>query len=152
VVALTAELQEHERALRPSRRPGAEMKEGYVAAIEAALAEAKEDGALLVAEAADGGIVGFATCFVSKDTLEIEQPELRVEDLVVAQAARRRGIGRALVAAACRFAHARGIGRVVLSVLTVNTEAAAAYTALGFRPVLVTLEKDLRAGAGRTPP
>jgi GNAT superfamily N-acetyltransferase len=142
VVALTAELQEHERALRPSRRPGAEMKEEYVAAMEAALADAGEGGALLVAEAADGRIVGYATGFVDKDTLELEQPEVRIEDLVVARGARRQGIGRALVASACRFARERAIGRVVVSLLAVNALASAAYAALGFRPMYVTLELD----------
>jgi RimJ/RimL family protein N-acetyltransferase len=47
------------------------------------------------------------------------------------------------VVAACRFAGERGVQRVVLSVLTVNEEAAAAYAALGFQPVLLTLERWL---------
>ena len=151
VVALTAELQEHERALRPSRRPGAEMKEEYVAAMERALAEAKEDGALHVAEAADGRVLGFIACFVREDTLESVPLEVRIEELVVTRAARGRGVGRSLVAAACRFARGRKVARVVMSVLTVNRQAAAAYAALGFRPVLATLEKDLAAEPERPP-
>ena len=58
-------------------------------------------------------------------------------------AARRQGVGRALVAAACDFAHERGVRRVVLSVLTTNAEASATYAALGFQPVLLTLERWL---------
>ena len=140
VVALNAELQKHERALRPSRRPGAEMTEGYVAAVERDLAEAGPNGALLVAEAADGSVFGFVTCFVREDTLESVPAEVRIEDLVAARTARRRGVGRALVAAACRFARERKIARVAISALTVNAAAAAAYAALGFHPVLVKLE------------
>jgi ribosomal protein S18 acetylase RimI-like enzyme len=143
ILALNAELQEHERARRPSRRLGAEMTEGYVRALEAELAREAEDAALFVAESTDGDVLGFATCFVVEDELERNPRQLRIEDVVVAEGARRQGIGRALVAAACRFAGERGVQRVVLSVLTVNEEAAAAYAALGFQPVLLTLERWL---------
>ena len=143
VLALNAELQEHERARRPSRRPGPEMTEEYVAALEAELARKGEDGALFVAESSDGSVLGFASCFVVEDELEQSPRQLRIEDVVVAETARRQGIGRALVAAACAFARQRGVRRVVLSVLTVNREAEATYAALGFQPVLLTLERWL---------
>ena len=83
VLALNAELQDHERALRPSLRPGAAITGAYVAALEARLARLGEDGALLVAEAADGAVLGLATCFVATDELEQEQRLVRIEDLVV---------------------------------------------------------------------
>ena len=143
VLALNAELQEHERARRPSRRLGLAMTEAYIAALEAELARKAEDGALFVAEARGGGVLGFVTCFVVEDELEQDPRHLRIEDLVVAVAARRRGIGRALVAAACGFARQRAVRRIVLSVLTVNAEAEATYAALGFPPALVTLERWL---------
>ena len=145
VLALNAELQDHERALRPSLRPGAAITGAYVAALEARLARLGEDGALLVAEAADGAVLGLATCFVATDELEQEQRLVRIEDLVVTGTARRCGIGRALLAEAGRFARRRGIRRLVLSVLESNHEAAAAYHAAGFRPVKRTLERWLDA-------
>ena len=144
VLALNAELQDHERALRPSLRPGAAITDAYVAALEARLARLGEDGALFVAEA-NGAVLGLASCFVATDELEQEQRLVRIEDLVVTRAARRRGIGRALLAEAGRFARRRGIRRLVLSVLESNHEAAAAYHALGFRPVMRTLERWLDA-------
>ena len=145
VLALNAELQDHERALRPSLRPGAAITGAYVAALEARLARLGEDGALLVAEAADGAVLGLATCFVATDELEQEQRLVRIEDLVVTGTARRCGIGRALLAEAGRFARRRGIRRLVLSVLESNHEAAAAYHAAGVRPVNRTLERWLDA-------
>lgn len=87
VLALNAELQDHERALRPSLRPGAAITGAYVAALEARLARLGEDGVLLVAEAADGAVLGLATCFVATDELEQEQRLVRIEDLVVTGAA-----------------------------------------------------------------
>ena len=143
VLVLNAELQDYERARRPSLRPGAAMTGAYVAALEARLARLGEDGALFVAEAPDGSVLGFATCFVDKDELEQEERLVRIEDLVVTAAARRRGIGRILLAEASRFARRRGIRRIVLSVLEGNSEAAAAYHAAGFRPVKRTLERWL---------
>jgi ribosomal protein S18 acetylase RimI-like enzyme len=143
VLALNAELQEHERSLRPSLRPGPEMTEGYVATLEARLARMGEAGALLVAEGPGGRVLGFATCFVDGDELEREPRLVRIEDVVVARAARRQGIARALLVEASRFAGRHGIKRVVLSVLTLNTGAAAAYHAAGFRPVKLTLERWL---------
>ena len=145
VLALSAELQDHERALRPSLRPGAAITDAYVVALEARLARLGEDGALLVAEAADGAVLGLATCFVATDELEQEQRLVRIEDLVVTGTARRCGIGRALLAEAGRFARRRGIRRLVLSVLESNHEAAAAYHAAGFRSVRRTLERWLDA-------
>jgi ribosomal protein S18 acetylase RimI-like enzyme len=148
VLALNAELQEHERTRRPSRRPGPDMTEDYVVALEAQLAAKGDDGALFVAEAVDGTVIGFATCFIDEDELEQKPRQLRIEDVAVTGNARRHGVGRALVAAACDFARERGIRRVVLSVLTTNDEATATYAALGFQPVLLTLERWLAS----TPP
>ncbi len=143
LLALNAELQDHERKDRPSRRPGAEMTEEYVTALETELARKGEDAALFVAESRDGAVLGFVTCFVVEDELEREPRQVRIEDIVVAAAVRRRGIGRALVAAAVRFANERRVRRIVLSVLTVNAGAAATYEALGFKPVRLTLERWL---------
>ena len=142
VLALNAELQEHERALRPSRTPGAEMTEGYIGRLEARLDDEAQDGALFVAEE-DGRVVGFLCCFVDNDVLERVPREVFITDLVVTAAAQRRGVGRALVGAVRAFARDRGITRLVVTVLEVNEGAAAAYRALGFRPAARTLVADL---------
>lgn len=55
-----------------------------------------------------------------------------LEDLFVAGAARRAGLGRALVTAACERASVRGCRRVELDVSEANAGARALYAALGF--------------------
>jgi GNAT superfamily N-acetyltransferase len=141
VLALGVELQEHERALRPSRRPGEATVGEYLARIEAHLADPARDGALFVAEE-EGTVLGFLACSAEEDLLEKDRGEVVIQELVVARRARRRGLARALVGAARRFAAERGIRRLLVSSLAANGEARAAYLALGFRPSLVTFEAD----------
>lgn len=142
--ALNAELQEHERALRPSRRPGLAVTAAYIAELVRRLGDDEAEGALLVAEEA-GDVVGFLACFVGEDILEADRREVVIEDLVIAAGRRRQGIGRALIEAARDFARSRAIRRLVVSVLTVNDDAVAAYRTLGFRPAFLTLEQKVEA-------
>ena len=142
VLALNAELQDHERALRPSRLPGAEMTEAYVAGLESRLVGGSDAGALYVAEDGEGSVIGLVACFVDKDALEVEPAEVVMEDLVVAAGLRRRGVGRALVEVALGFARERRVRRVVVSALVVNEDALATYRALGFRPLYTRLERE----------
>ena len=143
VLALNAELQEYERQIRPTRRLGPEMTEPYVTETERRLAAKGDDAVLLVAEDDAGAVIGFATCYLLESDLEQEPREAVIEDVAVAAPARGRGVGRALIEAACRFARERGAVRMELSVLTGNEVAAAAYTAMGFVPARQTLELQL---------
>jgi GNAT superfamily N-acetyltransferase len=149
LLALVAELQECERHLRTSRAVGGVMCEAYVAAIEATLLDPAEDVAVFVAVAADA-IVGFLHCAVCDDVLEAEPAEVIVRDMMVLRPWRRRGLGRRLLDAAHDFAAAHGVGRLVVSVLTTNAEARAAYAALGFAEATVTLEMLVAADARTT--
>ena len=56
-----------------------------------------------------------------------------IEDVFVEEAARGKGLGRALVVEALQRARERGCGRAELDVDVVNEPARALYTALGFR-------------------
>ena len=61
--------------------------------------------------------------------------EAEILTLVVAPAARRRGIGSALISAACRHAQEMGAGTMYLEVSRTNEPAKALYGRLGFREV-----------------
>ncbi|WP_439578465.1 GNAT family N-acetyltransferase [Elioraea sp.] len=67
----------------------------------------------------------------------------QVFDLVVAAAARRRGIGTALLRAVEAEATARGLCRLAIGVLAGNDAAEAAYRRFGFRPYATELIKPL---------
>jgi ribosomal protein S18 acetylase RimI-like enzyme len=77
---------------------------------------------------------------------------------VVTEAAhRRRGVARALIAAAAEWADKKGAGRIDLSVWACNSEALAAYRALGFTEYCVDMmitpsAAIARWGGGRLPP
>jgi ribosomal protein S18 acetylase RimI-like enzyme len=76
--------------------------------------------------------VGLALCFLGFASFEA-RPLLNVHDLVVAPGQRRRGVGRALLAAVEAGARALGCCRVTLEVRQDNAPARALYADVGFR-------------------
>ncbi len=105
------------------------------------------DEALRVAALEEGGpVVGL--CHVQiYDTppLPWMTPSRRahIDSLVVAPAARRRGIGRRLVEDGHAWARARGALELVLTVWAGNDEAARFYAALGFQTVNTVLGREI---------
>jgi ribosomal-protein-alanine N-acetyltransferase len=88
------------------------------------------DGAprcLFVAER-DGVVVGFAVGLLATGSVELES-------VVVAEAARRCGIGRALCGAVLEWARAHGASEVALEVRAGSAGAIALYKGLGFARV-----------------
>ncbi|EYF02749.1 GNAT family N-acetyltransferase [Chondromyces apiculatus] len=78
----------------------------------------------------DGTPVGFALYFTTYSTF-LARPGLYLEDIFVRPAARKRGVGSALMIALARTAVARGYGRFEWSVLDWNEPALRFYRALG---------------------
>jgi len=74
--------------------------------------------------------VGYAVFFPSYSTFRA-QPGLFLEDLFVRQAARGRGVGRALMARVAKVASDRGYGRLEWSTLDWNEAAIGFYCHLG---------------------
>lgn len=70
----------------------------------------------------------FVLCRVVADEAEILT-------IATAPAARRLGLGRRLVEAACAFSHAQGAVAMLLEVAADNAPAQALYAATGFEPV-----------------
>jgi len=99
------------------------------------------DSVLLVA--CDGNsVLGFAG--VGERTHVSGEREAYLGELVVAPAARRRGVGGRLVGAAEDWARERGLGRVTLETGTANGPARELYARLGYAEEQVTLTRDVR--------
>ena len=73
-------------------------------------------------------------------------------DLMVEPRARRAGIGAALVEALVAGLAARGAPRVVIQVASLNPEAQAVFSGLGFRPTMVEMTRELPARRPRERP
>lgn len=82
---------------------------------------------LLVAEGADGGLVGHGALVVVAD-------EGHVTSIAVDPAHQRHGIGSRLLAALCYDARARGLTAMTLEVRVDNDAAIALYRRFGFAP------------------
>lgn len=101
--------------------------------------------ACLVADL-DGTVAGFIWC---KSQLPpslpafIQEPVLIIGDLIVREAMRGRGIGRALLDAALDWGRARGLKRAQLTVFERNEVARSFYAELEFRPLSVVLMREL---------
>ncbi len=98
---------------------------------EGALAEALAEGALegLVAESG-GAAIGYCLHHFGYESTYTAKG-LYIVDLFVAEAQRRQGVGRALVAEVARLAKARGGVFVWWTSKLANTQAHAAYARLG---------------------
>ena len=81
-----------------------------------------------------GEAVGFALFFHNFSTF-LAQPGIYLEDLYVRPAARRHGVGRALLAHLARLALGRGCGRLEWAVLDWNEPAIGFYRRLGAEPM-----------------
>jgi GNAT superfamily N-acetyltransferase len=90
----------------------------------------KQVAEAMVAELADGSVVGFALYFTNFSTF-LCRPGLYLEDLFVLPQHRQLGIGRAMLQALARLAVERGCGRFEWSVLDWNEPAIRFYEKMG---------------------
>lgn len=104
----------------------ADVKERLAPAVRA------QAGALVLLAFVDAEPAGVVTCFPGFSTF-YARTLLNVHDVAVLEAYRRRGIGRALLAAVERHARARGCCKLTLEVRQDNEAARRLYQAYGFR-------------------
>ena len=81
--------------------------------------------------------LGYALCSRQERPLSVFSPPVRrlmVDHIAVAPAARRQGLGRALLAAARALAREIGADEILLDTWAANTEAHAFFRAEGFAP------------------
>jgi ribosomal protein S18 acetylase RimI-like enzyme len=142
------ELQEHERRLHPSRRPGEEMADAHLAWLRE---HAARDGTILVAERG-GEFVGFVAGWVRQDNHIPEHAEWNrygyVSDICVMPEHRGRRIAARLLDAIEERLAAAGVTRMLLFAIAGNTPARTVYEREGFVPYEVSYEKLLRGGRG----
>ncbi len=138
VPALVALFQELDRMQRDWRvftpRPG------FYDELGAKYREAmgKADAVVLVAEA-EGEVVGMAYGDTHVPSRFSDERALEISGVVVRSGYRGRGVGRALVHEAARFAGERGITWIELKTFAPNQGAMAFWEGLGFTPRVVQL-------------
>jgi GNAT superfamily N-acetyltransferase len=132
VLAMWEELRER------TGRSGALAPMPSEARLRAVLAKESADGTYrAVVAALDGEVVGMA-CFVGRPLGPfVEAPVVQIDYLHVRAAFHRRGVGRALVAAATAYAEEIGSEHVAVNVLPQVREANRFYAKIGFTPLVV---------------
>ena len=120
-------------------RPGVEAGYGrfLVSMIDA------EEAAVFVAED-DSGVVGYVYAEIEPHSWkELRDEAGYLHDVVVAERGRRRGVGRLLVEAAASWLGVRGVPRVMLSTAARNEAGRAAFEAMGFRPTMIEMTREI---------
>jgi ribosomal protein S18 acetylase RimI-like enzyme len=105
-------------------------------ASDALLAVAEVDGAL-------GGVIHAQLYDTPPLPLMVPKRRVHVDSLVVASGARRRGIGRRLMAAASDWGREHGAEEILLTVWAGNDEAERFYARLGFARLSSVLARPL---------
>jgi GNAT superfamily N-acetyltransferase len=103
-----------------------------------------DSAVFLAVEAPSGAGLGFVQLYPSFLSVAARRIWI-LNDLFVAPAARRGGVGRALLAAARDFAVSTGARRLVLATAVTNREARALYESCGYKQedVFVTYKLEL---------
>jgi ribosomal protein S18 acetylase RimI-like enzyme len=131
--------------LREQLNPAIDGKRTRVASassrsgLEARYADALDDPErhlVLAVDEADAPL-GMALFTVAPANALLDTPALHVSHAVVADRHKRRGAGKALVAAAAAFAEERGLDQVVVSVHPGSRDANRFFARLGFAPLAV---------------
>lgn len=121
--------------------PGDDAEAGYARFLGSQLDD--EDAIVLVAER-DGRMAGYAYAAIEP----LSWKELRdecgfIHDLLVADQARRTGIGDALLNAAIEWLTRRGMPRVVLGAAARNETARRLFERRGFRATMIEMTLEL---------
>ena len=103
-------------------------------------------GRFFVAEKPDGGLYGWAACYVDHHEIfvkESERPYGYIAELYVEEESRGQHIGRKLIEACEHYFRSLSIGSVMISALAANDRAVKAYRAEGFADYSINFRKIL---------
>jgi GNAT superfamily N-acetyltransferase len=125
------------RFLEPNQADAA----GYARFLESQLDE--QDAVVLLAEQ-QGRIVGYVYAAIEPLSWKDLRDECGfIHDLLVADVARRTGVGEALLNAAIEWLREQGMPRVVLGTAAQNDTARRLFERRGFRPTMVEMTLEL---------
>ena len=145
LLGFLSDLQDFERALCASRRPGQEVARDCYDELRNA------NGHILLAIDEDRAVGFVAGCVkVDADALQIEawRSHGHISDLYVTSAHRHRGVAQRLLAAMAERLRGAGARRLTIGALSANHAAIAAYRRFGFQPFQVRLEMQLVCAPG----
>jgi ribosomal protein S18 acetylase RimI-like enzyme len=131
----------HEFGPPPWRAAGV-MDDAVAAQWARELADPTPGSAFLVAEDALGGPLGFVWLKTERDYF-IDRPVGHIIDIAVVKEGEGRGVGRALMAAAERWAEDAGYPWVTLHVFEGNDRARRLYERMGFLPEWTRMLKPI---------
>jgi len=138
LLALGEELREQLLEAPSRARAGATGKAALEQRYRDAIADPERHLVLAVTGTPEGEqVLGMAMLTVATTNALLDLPAVHVTHVVVAGRQRRRGAGRALVAAAAAFADERGVDQLVVSVNPASRDAARFFARLGFAPAAV---------------
>ena len=121
--------------------PRAGAEQGYAAFLASRL-ESPDDG-VFVAERNEA-IAGYVWAELEPMSWkELRGPAGFIQDVVVAEEARRQGIASMLIQAAFDWLRQRGTPRVILWTAAPNEAARALFARLGFRETMIEMTKEL---------
>jgi ribosomal protein S18 acetylase RimI-like enzyme len=141
-VELFLQLNRHEFAITGDRRTD---RGGAEFCVEDMIEAVGQGAVALVAEIA-GSVVGLLVWASRTDEAYLTEIARRygsVQDIVIAEAQRGKGIGQVLLAEAERLTREAGMTRLKLTVLSGNDVAVDAYGRFGFRDYARVMVKDL---------
>lgn len=111
--------------------------------------ELRNPRAVVLAAARGGRVLGYAYGRLEPRDWAVLRDRCGVGvDLFVDPSARGRGLGRLLVEALCARLAAMGAPRVVIQVAWPNREARRLFAALGFRPTMAEMSRELAPAPG----
>ena len=136
-------LQREWRVFTP--RPGYydEVHDKYAHALES------EDSLIVVAED-EGEVVGMAYGELTRPSSFSDERALEISSVAVRAGYRGRGVGKAVVSEAVRFALGRGVEWVTLKTFAPNEAAMGFWRTLGFSPRVVQLSASASEVARRS--